>query len=102
MRLQSRRKGFVITTPLAIDFNPARLLRALREVIRAVDWRAPRVGGPGGVRVAEETQRLRRQVVARLEELTRPKSGAHEYDVDLVEAIMTDDGGRQRDGGLNW
>lgn len=69
--------------------RPARVLAALRELIGALDRRAPHAGRPGEIRIARDAQQLRREAVARIEELT----DASAYDRDLVEAIMTDDGG---------
>ncbi len=75
-------------------FRPMRLLRAFRTVVRSLVWRKPE-GDPGETRVAAEPQRVRPRAVTRLEELTGTGSGANEYDQDLVESIMTDDGGGQ-------
>ena len=54
----------------------------------------------GEVRIAREAQLLRREAVARIEEM-KLESDEGLYDHALVEAIMTDDGGpppeRERD-----
>ena len=90
-----------MTKSLADEFRPTRLLRALREVISALDRRKPQVNRPGETSVAADAQRLRRQAVARLQQLTGTGSGANAYDQDLVESIMTDDGGSQPERRLN-
>jgi hypothetical protein len=69
------------------------MLAALRELIGALDRRAPQIERPGGIRIARDAQRLRREAVARIKELMGAGSDANAYDQDLVEAIMTDDGG---------
>jgi hypothetical protein len=73
------------------------MLAALRELIGALDRRAPQTERPGEIRIARDAQRLRREAVARIKELTGGGSDANAYDQDLVEAIMTDDGGPQPD-----
>jgi len=75
------------------------MLAALRELIGALDRRAPQTERPGETRIATDAQRLRRQAVARIEELTGTGSDANAYDQGLVEAIMTDDGGPQPERG---
>jgi hypothetical protein len=77
--------------------GPTRILAALRELIGALDRRAPQIGRPGEIRIGRDAQRLRRQAVTRIEELTG--SDVNAYDQDLVEAIMTDDGGPQPESG---
>jgi hypothetical protein len=64
---------------------------ALREIIDALDRRRPQIEGAGEMRIARDAFMLRREAVERLEELQRADDGG--YDEDLVEAIMTDDGG---------
>ncbi len=90
-----------MTKSLAGEFKPTRLLRALRDVVRALDRRNPQINRPREVMVPTDAQRLRRQAVARLEHLTGTGSGANAYDQDLVESIMTDDGGSQPERRLN-
>jgi hypothetical protein len=75
--------------------RPTRILAALRELIGALDRRAPRTERPGENRIASDAQLLRREAVARIEELTAPDRTPNAYDQGLVEAIMTDDGGLQ-------
>ena len=64
---------------------------ALREIIDALDRRGPQIASAGEMRIARDALMLRREAVERLEELQRADDGG--YDEDLVEAIMTDDGG---------
>ena len=63
---------------------------ALHEIIEALDRRGPQIERAGEIRIARDALLLRREAVARLEELRRDDDG---YDEGLVEAIMTDDGG---------
>jgi hypothetical protein len=79
--------------------TPTRILAMLRDLIAALDRRVPRVERAGEIRIARDAQRLRREAVARIEELTGAGSDANGYDQDLVEAIMTDDGGPQPERG---
>ena len=72
---------------------PSRILSALRELIRALDRRVPHPERSGELRIAGDAQMLRRDALARIEELQRAGSDGNLYDQDLVEAIMTDDGG---------
>ena len=76
-----------------------RILAALRELIGALDRRTPQAERPDELRIARDAQRLRREAVARIEELTGARSDADVYDQELVEAIMTDDGGPSRSVG---
>lgn len=80
--------------------TPSRILSALRELIRALDRRVPHPERTGETRIAGEAQELRREAVARIEELQRAGSDDNLYDQELVEAIMADDGGptRAREG----
>jgi hypothetical protein len=64
---------------------------ALREIIDALDRRGPQIERAGETRIARDALLLRREAAERLEELQRADNGG--YDEDLVEAIMTDDGG---------
>ena len=70
----------------------ARVLAALRELIGALDRRMPHSERPAETGIATDSRRLRRDAVARIEELTRADA-ANAYDQDLVQAIMSDDGG---------
>ena len=66
---------------------------ALRELVGVLDRRVSDSERPGEKLIAEDSRRLRREAVARIQELTRTDLDADVYDPDLVEAIMTDDGG---------
>lgn len=79
--------------------RPSGVLAALRELVDALDRRAPQPERPGETRIARDAQQLRREAMARIEELTDAGSDADAYDQDLVEAIMTDDGGPQPERG---
>jgi hypothetical protein len=69
------------------------IVAALREFISALDRRVPHVERPGEIPIARDARILRREAVARIEALKRGGSDDTRYDQDLVEAIMTDDGG---------
>ena len=69
------------------------MLAALRELIDALDRRIPHGERPGEMGIARDSERLRRESAARIEELTLAESDGNRHDQDLVEAIMTDDGG---------
>jgi chorismate mutase len=71
----------------------SRIVSTLRELISALDRRVPHVERPGEIRIARDAQILRRQAVAQIEELSRQGPDDKPYDQELVEAIMTDDGG---------
>lgn len=73
--------------------TPARVVAALRELIAALDRRVPHVERMGEIRIASDAAMLRSEAVTRIEELKHAGSDYHCYDQDLVEAIMTDDGG---------
>lgn len=74
--------------------SPAsRLVSALEDLVKALDRRVPHVERAGEVRIAREAQLLRREAVARIEEMKRAGSAEDLYDPALVEAIMADDGG---------
>lgn len=71
----------------------SRMVSALRELISALDRRVPHVDRPGELRIAQDAQMLRRQAVARIAALSRHEPDDKPYDQELVDAIMTDDGG---------
>jgi hypothetical protein len=73
--------------------TPSRIHSALRELIRALDRRVPHPERAGEIRIARDAQMLRREAVARIEALQRTGPNDNLYDQELVEAIMTDDGG---------
>jgi hypothetical protein len=74
--------------------SPAsRIVSALEDLVKALDSRVPHVERAGEVRIAREAQLLRREAVARIEEMKRAGLDEDLYDHALVEAIMSDDGG---------
>jgi len=70
-----------------------RMLAALRELISALDRRDLHVERASETGIANDARLLRHQAVARIEELQIAGSDAERYDADLVDGIMTDDGG---------
>ena len=71
------------------NFQRASLIFALREIIAALDRRGPQVERAGEMRIAKDALALRRQAVARLEELEH----AHDDVIDVsVEPAVTDEG----------
>ena len=86
------RSDIVMTDKASVsNFQRASLIFALREIIDALDRRGPQVERAGETRIANDALALRRQAVARLEEL----EGAHDgVDGDVrVETVVTDEGG---------
>ena len=69
-----------------------RIMSTLRELISALDRRVPHPERPGELRIARDSQMLRRQAVAQIEALSRRERDDNRYDHELVNAIMTDDG----------
>ena len=70
-----------------------RTISTLRELIGALDRRVPHIGRPGELRIARDAEMLRREAVAQIEALNRQAPDDKPYDQELVDAIMTDDGG---------
>ena len=70
----------------------SRTIAALRELIGALDRRTPRMQRMGEIRIARDAAVLRSDAVTRIEELMHAGTD-QSYDRELVEAIMTDDGG---------
>ena len=70
------------------------MITTLRELVSALDRRVPHVARPGELRIAQEAQVLRREAVAQIEGLRQQRPCDDPgYDHELVNAIMTDDGG---------
>jgi hypothetical protein len=65
---------------------------ALRELIAALDRRVPHIERTGEGQIAKDAAMLRSTAVRRIRGLL-VESDHHRYDPELVEAIMTDDGG---------
>ena len=72
------------------NFQRASLIFALREIIDALDRRGPQVERAGEMRIAQDALALRRQAVARLEELERGDGGLDDI---RVEVVVTNEGG---------
>jgi hypothetical protein len=71
--------------------SSTRIVAALRELIVALDRRVPYVERIGEIQIAKDAAMLRSAALRRVEELT-PAGSDQQYDKELVEAIMTDDG----------
>jgi chorismate mutase len=71
--------------------SSTRIVAALRELIVALDRRVPYVERIGEIQIAKDAAMLRSAALRRVEELTHAGSD-QQYDKELVEAIMTDDG----------
>jgi hypothetical protein len=72
---------------------PIGIAAALRELIDAVDRRAPQLEWACEPRVAKIAAALRVEAARRLEALAGIDLAADRQDSDLVDAVMTDDGG---------
>lgn len=72
--------------------SSTRITAALRELIVALDRRVAHVERIGEIQIAKDAAILRSKALRRIEELTQVRSD-QQYDEELVEAIMTDDGG---------
>jgi hypothetical protein len=68
-------------------------LAALRELVRAIDRRLPHVERESEARIARDARLLRHQAVTQIEGRQRAARGSDGYEPELVDAIMTDDGG---------
>ena len=68
-------------------------LAALRELVRAIDRRLPHLERESESRIATDARLLRHQAVTRIEERQRAVRGNDRHEAELVDAIMTDDGG---------
>ncbi|HEY7497534.1 MAG TPA: hypothetical protein VH740_03425 [Vicinamibacterales bacterium] len=71
----------------------SRIIAALRELISALDRRVAHAERPGETRILRDAQMLRREAVAQIDALSRRAPDDKPYDQELVDAIMTDDGG---------
>jgi hypothetical protein len=69
------------------------IVAALRELIGALDRRVPHLERSGEIRIARDAAMLRREAVLRIEAVKHAATDCPVYDQELVEAIMTDDGG---------
>jgi len=73
--------------------NPDRVIPALIELVDALDRRVPRVERVGEIRIAREAAALRKEALARIEELKRAGVARQAREAVLANAVMTDDGG---------
>jgi hypothetical protein len=76
----------------------SRVVAELRELIAALDRRVPHIERSGESQIVNDAAALRRRAVTRIRRLLF-ESEHHRYDPELVEAIMTDDGGPTPDSG---
>ena len=72
---------------------PPGIAAALRELIDAVDRRVPQLEGACEPRVAKVAAALRFEAARRLETLVGIDHDADQHDRNLVDSVMTDDGG---------
>jgi predicted O-linked N-acetylglucosamine transferase (SPINDLY family) len=84
---------YSMTNPASGGSTTTRIVAALRELIGALDRRVPHVERSGEIRIARDAAMLRRDAVLRIEAVKHAATDHPVYDQDLVEAIMTDDGG---------
>ena len=84
---------YSMTNPASGVSTTTRIVAALRELIGALDRRVPHVERSGEIRIARDAAMLRRDAVLRIEAVKHAATDHPVYDQDLVEAIMTDDGG---------
>lgn len=68
----------------------ADVIAALDELIDALDRRVPHIERSGEIQIATDAARLRSEALARINEL---KKAGSNHDSNLVNAVMTDDGG---------
>lgn len=72
--------------------DPNDLIAALGELIDALDRRIPHVERVGELRIAGEAAALRKEALARIEELKHASERAMR-EAGLANAVMNDDGG---------
>lgn len=70
------------------------LLAELCELVAALDRRVPHLERTGETGIAHDAAMLRNRALTRIEALKREGSDQQRYDPDVVDAVMTDDGGR--------
>ena len=74
------------------------VVRALRELVDALDRRVAHVERLGGARIARETVALREEAVNRIHELTAALPDRNAREAERAGGVMTDDGGPLRKG----
>jgi hypothetical protein len=72
------------------------VVRALRELVEALDRRVPHVERLGETRIALDALALRTEAVKRIEALTAALSDRDTHDGERSSRVMTDDGGPLR------
>jgi hypothetical protein len=72
------------------------VIAALGELIDALDRRVPRVERVGEMGIAREAAALKKEAMARIEELKRGGADGQTREAALADAVMTDDGGPPR------
>jgi hypothetical protein len=71
-----------------------RIVAALTELIDALDRRVPHVERIGEISIAREAALLKKEALARIEELKRAGCDQRRAEIALADAVMSDDGGR--------
>jgi hypothetical protein len=72
------------------------VVRALRELVDALDRRVPHVERLGEARIAREAAALRNEAVNRIQELSAGPSERETREAERSGGVMTDDGGPLR------
>jgi hypothetical protein len=72
------------------------VVRALRELVDALDRRVAHVERLGETRIAREAAGLRKEAVNRIQELTAATSDRDTREAERSGGVMTDDGGPPR------
>ena len=69
------------------------VVRALRELVDALDRRVPHVERLGEARIARDAAALRNEAVNRIQELSAGSSERETREAERSRGVMTDDGG---------
>jgi hypothetical protein len=69
------------------------VVRALRELVDALDRRVPHVERLGEARIARDAAALRNEAVNRIQELSAGSSERETREAERSGGVMTDDGG---------
>jgi hypothetical protein len=69
------------------------VVRALRELVDALDRRVAHVERLGEARIAREAAGLRKDALHRIQELTAASSGCDTREAERSGGVKTDDGG---------
>ena len=72
------------------------VVRALRELVEALDRRVAQVERLGETRIAGEAAALRKDAVNRIQELTAASHDGDTREAERSGGVMTDDGGPLR------